>query len=191
MLDMGFIRDIERIIALLPKERQNIGLSATITPKIEQILHKILIHPVMVSVRTRNISEHVHQDVIRAHTNEDKITLLRKLLTDIRGEKVLIFGRTKHGVQKLARTLTKEGFRATDIHGNRSQPQRQRALKDFRNGKVSIMVATDVAARGLDIPNVAYVINYDEPNTYDDYIHRIGRTGRAGKSGKALTFVKA
>jgi superfamily II DNA/RNA helicase len=189
MLDMGFLPDIKEILAELPNERQSLCFSATITPQIQYLLDSMLKDPVTVSVRTRETSEHIEQDVVRASSKEAKIQILNDLLRTEDFEKVLVFGETKYGVQKLADSLTKAGLPAEAIHGNKSQPQRQRALKSFKDGKVGILVATDVAARGLDIPNVSHVINFDQPNNYEDYIHRIGRTGRAGKSGKALTFI--
>ncbi|HEX7259392.1 MAG TPA: C-terminal helicase domain-containing protein [Candidatus Saccharimonadia bacterium] len=149
-----------------------------------------LLHdPVLVSVRVSETSEHVEQDVIKAGSPQEKLTVLSELLRKPEFDKVLIFGQTKRGVQNLADKLTKEGMPAEAIHGNKSQSQRQRALKAFKSNQVGVLVATDVAARGLDIPNVSHVINYDQPNTYEDYIHRIGRTGRAGNSGHALTFI--
>lgn len=189
MLDMGFLPDIKSIIAELPQKRQSLCFSATITPQIQYLLDSMLNDPVTVSVRTRETAEHIEQDVVRARSKEDKIEMLNELLRKEDFEKVLVFGETKYGVQKLADSLTKAGMPAEAIHGNKSQPQRQRALKAFKDGKVGILVATDVAARGLDIPNVSHVINFDQPNNYEDYIHRIGRTGRAGKRGKALTFI--
>jgi superfamily II DNA/RNA helicase len=189
MLDMGFLPDIKEILAELPNERQSLCFSATITPQIQYLLDSMLKDPVTVSVRTRETSEHIEQDVVRASSKEAKLQILNDLLRTEDFEKVLVFGETKYGVQKLADSLTKAGLPAEAIHGNKSQPQRQRALNSFKDGKVGILVATDVAARGLDIPNVSHVINFDQPNNYEDYIHRIGRTGRAGKSGKALTFI--
>lgn len=189
MLDMGFLPEIKEIIAQLPNERQTLCFSATITPQIQGLLDTMLVDPVTVSVRTRETSEHIEQDVIRTASKDEKIKVLNELLRKDDFEKVLVFGETKYGVQKLADMLTKAGLPAEAIHGNKSQPQRQRALKNFRDGKVGILVATDVAARGLDIPNVSHVINFDTPNNYEDYIHRIGRTGRAGNKGTALTFV--
>jgi superfamily II DNA/RNA helicase len=189
MLDMGFLPEIKEIIAQLPSERQTLCFSATITPQIQGLLDTMLVDPVTVSVRTRETSEHIEQDVIRTASKDEKIKVLNELLRKEDFEKVLVFGETKYGVQKLADMLTKAGLPAEAIHGNKSQPQRQRALKNFRDGKVGILVATDVAARGLDIPNVSHVINFDTPNNYEDYIHRIGRTGRAGNKGTALTFV--
>lgn len=189
MLDMGFIKDINFLLDQLPAKRQSLCFSATITPTIQSLMDKMLTDPVTVSVRTKETSEHVDQDVIRAGSKEHKIELLNDLLSQPEFERVLIFGETKFGVQRLADSLTKDGIRAEAIHGNKSQPQRQRALQAFREGKARVLVATDVAARGIDIPNVSHVINFDQPNTYEDYIHRIGRTGRAGNVGKALTFV--
>jgi superfamily II DNA/RNA helicase len=189
MLDMGFLPDIKDIISELPEERQSLCFSATITPQIQGLLDNMLKDPVTVSVRTRETSEHIEQDVVKARSKDEKVRILNELLNDEEFEKVLVFGETKFGVQKLADSLTKAGLPAEAIHGNKSQPQRQRALRNFRDGKVGILVATDVAARGLDIPNVSHVINFDQPNNYEDYVHRIGRTGRAGKTGKALTFI--
>lgn len=189
MLDMGFLPEIKELIAQLPEQRQTLCFSATITPQIQGLLDSMLADPVTVSVRTRETSEHIEQDVIRTNSKEDKIKVLNELLRKEDFEKVLVFGETKYGVQRLAESLTKAGLPAEAIHGNKSQPQRQRALKNFRDGKVGILVATDVAARGLDIPNVSHVINFDTPNNYEDYIHRIGRTGRAGNKGTALTFI--
>ena len=189
MLDMGFLPDIKDILAELPQERQSLCFSATITPQIQALLDSMLKDPVTVSVRTRETSEHIEQDVVKASSKDEKVRILNELLNDEEFEKVLVFGETNFGVQKLADSLTKAGLPAEAIHGNKSQPQRQRALRNFRDGKVGILVATDVAARGLDIPNVTHVINFDQPSNYEDYVHRIGRTGRAGQKGKALTFI--
>ncbi len=189
MLDMGFIADIRFIVEQMPKQRQSICFSATMTPQIEGLIHDFLIDPVTVSVRTRETSDHVEQDVIKANSKDEKLAVLKEMLAQPEFEKVLVFGETKYGVQKLADTLTQHGHTAEAIHGNKTQPQRQRALKAFKDDKAKVLVATDVAARGLDIPNVSHVINFDQPATYQDYVHRIGRTGRAGKTGKALTFI--
>lgn len=189
MLDMGFIKDIQFLIDQLPKQRQSLCFSATITPPIERLINTMLVNPITVSVRTTETSDHVEQDVVRTQSKAEKFPVLVDMLKKPDFDKVLIFGETKWGVQKLADSLTKQGLRAEAIHGNKSQPQRQRALQAFKKNQVQFLVATDVAARGLDIPNVSHVINYDQPNTYEDYIHRIGRTGRAGNRGHALTFV--
>ena len=189
MLDMGFIKDIKFLIAQLPEVRQSLCFSATITPEIEWLLKEMLTDPITVSVRTSETSDHVQQDIIKASSKEEKFEILTDLLRKPEFEKVLVFGQTKYGVQRLADNLSKQGLTAEAIHGNKSQPQRQRALQAFKNNQVRVLIATDVAARGLDIPNVSHVINFDQPNTYEDYVHRIGRTGRAGAKGQALTFV--
>ena len=189
MLDMGFIGDIRYVAELLPDDRQTLCFSATITPAIATLIQEFMKDPETVSVRTGETSDHVEQDVIEAFDKVHKLELLNELLNQEEFEKVLVFGETKFGVQRLADALSKSGIPAEAIHGNKSQSQRQRALNAFKANKVNVLVATDVAARGLDIPNVSHVINFDTPNTYDDYVHRIGRTGRGGKSGKALTFI--
>ena len=189
MLDMGFLNDIKTIVNLIPNDRQTLFFSATITPDIERVIQDFLREPVTVSVRTSETSEHVEQTVIEARDKDHKFELLDELLRDQAYDKVLVFGDTKFGVQRLSDKLSKSGITSEAIHGNKSQSQRQRALKAFRDEKVRVLVATDVAARGLDIPNVSHVINFDQPKTYEDYIHRIGRTGRAGASGTAHTFV--
>lgn len=191
MLDMGFMKEIRELISQLPSERQSIGISATMTPAVERLLIELLRDPVTVSVKTGDTSKNVEQDIVQFDTPESKIATLQSLLKKEDTEKVIVFGQTKRGVQELADTLTRSGIPAEAIHGNKSQPQRHRALQAFKIGKIMALVATDVAARGLDIPDVTHVINYDQPMTYDDYIHRIGRTGRAGKRGIALTFVPA
>ena len=190
MLDMGFINDIKYLIARLPRERHTLFFSATFSKEVETLAKPLLQDPVRVSVKKQDTAKNVEQDIIRVRDKTEKFTKLCGLLKEPGFGKVLIFGRTKHGVEKLAQVLSREGFRAASIHGNKSQPQRQRALKDFKENRVQILVATDVAARVLDIPNVTHVINYDVPSSFDDYVHRIGRTGRAGKRGNALTFVE-
>jgi ATP-dependent RNA helicase RhlE len=189
MLDMGFIRDIRTIMSHVPEQRQTLFLSATITPDIEQLITTILKDPVTVSVRKGETSDHVEQDVVYVEGKEAKEEKLVELLAHEHFTKVLIFGETKWGVQRLADRLNKRGLKVAAIHGNKSQPQRQKALNDFKAERVQALIATDVAARGLDIPNVSHVINFDPPKQYDDYVHRIGRTGRAGARGHALTFV--
>ena len=189
MLDMGFIADIRTILASFPAERHTLFLSATITPEIEGLTGTILNDPETISVRKGDTSDHVNQDVIYVDGKDAKEDKLAELLTDPAFNKVLVFGETKWGVQKLADRLEKRGFKVAAIHGNKSQPQRQRALNDFKQNRVQALIATDVAARGLDIPQVSHVINFDPPKVYEDYVHRIGRTGRAGHHGHALTFV--
>ena len=189
MMDMGFVDDMKMILGLTPKSRQTLFFSATITPSIQILVQQFLNNPETVSVRTAETSEHVEQDIIESPTKEAKLEILTEMLKASEFEKVLVFGETKFGVQRLSDHLEREGFTSAAIHGNKSQSQRQRALKAFKDNKVKILVATDVAARGLDIPNVSHVINFDQPASYEDYVHRIGRTGRGGASGKAFTFV--
>lgn len=189
MLDMGFIDDIRTLVGQLPRERQSLFFSATMTPVIERLLPEFLKNPVTVSVASAKTSQHIDQDVVRAFSKEQKFSALVEILRQPESDKVLIFCRTKYGAQRLSQQLTHEGLHAEAIHGDRSQSQRQRALDSFKQNRVKILVATDVAARGLDIPLVSHVINFDQPATYEDYIHRIGRTGRAGETGHALTFV--
>ncbi|OGZ60683.1 MAG: hypothetical protein A2919_02135 [Candidatus Spechtbacteria bacterium RIFCSPLOWO2_01_FULL_43_12] len=189
MLDMGFIHDMRYLVARMPRVRHTLFFSATLSKEIEKLIHDFLDNPVHVSVKTRETPNNVEQEVVKIRAGEQKIEILGKLLVHPDFSKVLIFGRTKYGVEKLSRDLHKKGFLAESIHGNKNYNQRQRALATFKENKLQILVATDVASRGLDIPNVSHVINYDMPNSYDDYIHRIGRTGRWGKKGKALTFV--
>jgi ATP-dependent RNA helicase RhlE len=191
MLDMGFIKDIQFLIEKLPAARQSLFFSATTSPVIQDLIKKFMKNPLTFSVRTTETSEQVDQNVIRYSSKEEKHQLLLELLEEEACEKVLIFGQTKSGVQRLAETLSKQGFISEAIHGNKSQPQRQRALEAFKQGKVKVLVATDVAARGIDVPNVSHVINFELPMCYEDYIHRIGRTGRGGKRGIALTFIES
>lgn len=191
MLDMGFLPDIRTIVRAMPRERQSLFFSATITPEIEKITQEFLTNPTTVSVRTNETSDHVEQDVIETRDKAHKIEVLKDLLDQDDYNKVLVFGETKYGVQRLSDHLTNCGHPSAAIHGNKNQSQRQRALKDFKDERVKVLVATDVAARGLDIPNVTHVINFDTPQTYDDYVHRIGRTGRGGARGRAHTFVEA
>jgi ATP-dependent RNA helicase RhlE len=189
MLDMGFINDIKYLVAKMPPARHTLFFSATMSPEIKALISQFLKEPVMISVKTTETSSQVEQDVVRVPAGKNKLDILHDLLIQPGFDKVLIFGRTKHGVERLAKDLKTRGFTAESIHGNKTQGQREKSLSHFREGKAAILVATDVAARGLDIPGVSYVINFDVPSTYDDYVHRIGRTGRAGKRGKALTFV--
>lgn len=189
MLDMGFLPDITAIMEYVPRTRQSLFFSATMTPEIKALTGKLLSDPVTISVRTGETSDHVSQDVIVARDKAHKIELLQGLLDRDEYEKVLIFGETKYGVQRLSNHLCKAGYASVAIHGNKTQSQRQRALREFKEEKATVLVATDVAARGLDIPNVTHVINFDTPQTYEDYVHRIGRTGRGGARGQAHTFI--
>lgn len=189
MLDMGFLPDIRQIIGEMPAERQTLFFSATITPEISALVSTFLKDPVTVSVRTTETSEHVEQDVIESRDKTHKLEILTEMLSQPEYEKVLVFGETKFGVQRLSDHLDNSGIPSAAIHGNKNQSQRQRALKQFKDERVRVLVATDVAARGLDIPNVTHVINFDTPQTYEDYVHRIGRTGRGGARGHAHTFI--
>lgn len=189
MLDMGFMPDVRYLLSLVAPKRQTLFFSATLAPEIEKLIQEFLTDPVKISIRTRETSANIDQDVIRVKPGEDKIEVLQNLLRKAHFSKVLIFSRTKHGAEKLSIILSKNGFKAQSIHGDKSHAKRQKALKLFKENYVDILVATDVAARGLDIPDVSHVINFDVPATYEDYVHRIGRTGRANKTGSALTFV--
>ncbi len=190
MLDMGFIDDIKKLLSLLPTPRQSAFFSATCSKEFSSLIGSFLCSPVMISVKVRETATNVQQDVIRYSGNENRMHILQDLLTQKSFQKVLIFGKTKYGVENLSVILTRNGFKADSIHGNKTQFNRLKTLRRFKENKLDILVATDVAARGLDIDNVSHVINYDVPATYDDYIHRIGRTGRAQKTGIALTFVE-
>lgn len=189
MVDIGFIKDIRLLISLLPQERQSLFFSATVSREIDGIIQTFLRSPVTVSVKTAETAQNIDQDVIRVRSKEEKVSKLHELLKQAEFKKVIIFGRTKWSVERLAQTLDRNGFATASIHGNKSQGQRQRALQMFKQNRLQVLVATDIAARGLDIEDVTHVINFDEPPTFDDYVHRIGRTGRANKQGKALTFV--
>jgi superfamily II DNA/RNA helicase len=189
MLDMGFVNDMRFVVAGMPKARQTMFFSATVSHDIEKLIGEFLREPVRISVKTQDTAKNVEQDVVRIDRGSDKATVLANLLSQKEFNKVLVFGRTKHGVEKLATLLTQKGFKAESIHGNKNHAKRQQALRLFKSGNVQVLVATDVAARGLDIADVSHVINFDIPATYDDYVHRIGRTGRGNKKGKALTFL--
>lgn len=188
MLDMGFINDISHIVNQLPVERHSLFFSATMPGKAKSVAERFLRDPITVQVATLSASNSVNQDIIRIQ-GRDKTQVLHELLQQPEFEKVIVFGRTKHGMEKLSNRLYKLGLKSLTIHGNKSQNQRQRALDAFKKNKVQVLLATDVAARGIDIDDISHVINYELPETYDDYIHRIGRTGRADKTGSALTFI--
>ena len=191
MLDMGFIHDTRFIMNLLPKERQVLFFSATMSSKVDGLIKEFLRNPVKVSVKTRDTAENIEQDIVKIERSQTKLDVLKKLLRKEEFTKVLVFGRTKHGVEKLSRILNQDGFESQSIHGNKSNAQRQKALRLFKDNNAQVLVATDVAARGLDINNISHVINYDIPATYTNYIHRIGRTGRVDKKGIALTFIES
>ncbi len=189
MFDIGFFKDIKHLLSFLPKERQSLFFSATIEGKVESVIKEFLRNPVTVSVKTGETAANVKQEVVKVNGYTEKIEMLHNLLIKEEYKKVLIFGKTKIGVEKLSQTLYTKGFRVQSIHGDKNQHKRQQALNLFKMDRVDILVATDVAARGLDIADVTHVINFDLPDTYDDYIHRIGRTGRANNKGQAVTFV--
>jgi ATP-dependent RNA helicase RhlE len=189
MLDMGFIRDIRRILALLPKQRQNLMFSATFSDEIRSLAGGILKDPETIDVAPRNsTAERVSQRVYPVDQGRKRM-LLSKLITEGDWKQVLVFARTKHGANRLAEQLGKDGIHSAAIHGNKSQGARTRALADFKQNRVRVLVATDIAARGLDIDMLPHVVNYELPNVPEDYVHRIGRTGRAGSSGEAISLV--
>jgi ATP-dependent RNA helicase RhlE len=190
MVDIGFIKDIKYFISLMPPVRQSLFFSATISEKVKEILRTFVKNPVTVSVKKQETAENIEQEIVRIQQGANKVDKLHDLLKQPGFEKVLLFGRTKWGVQKLTDELIRRGLRAGAIHGNKKQNQRQRVLDEFKDNKIQILLATDVASRGLDIPDVSHVINYDMPESYEVYVHRIGRTGRADKKGIALTFME-
>lgn len=190
MLDMGFIGDMRFLMEKMEKDRHTLFFSATLSPEVEKLIHDFLNEPVRISVKTQDTAKNVEQDIVKITNGQTKLDVLHDLLIKKDFEKVLIFGKTKHGVERLSNDLEKRGIKSASIHGDKRQSQRQRALSDFKTNRAQVLVATDVAARGLDIPDVTHVINFDIPATHEDYIHRIGRTGRGDKKGKALTFVE-
>jgi len=190
MLDMGFIDEIRKMLGEMPKKRQSLFFSATMPPKIKELTKQFLIDPITVKVCSEGASENVDQDIVRFVGRQVKFDKLKDLLIKADLKKVLIFSETKRDVERLTEGLIRDGFKADSIHGDRKHNQRQKALAKFKEGEVQILVATDVAARGLDIKDITHVINFTVPQTYDDYIHRIGRTGRENKKGFALTFVE-
>lgn len=189
MLDMGFINDIKAILRGTPEERETLFFSATSTPETDAIVHDFLRDPVTISVKKRDVTSQVIQDIV-SYTYDAKFDTLTDLLRQNEYKKVLIFGAMKHSVKQLAESLHQAGIKAESIHGNKTHHQRQRSLNAFKKGEVHVLVATDVAARGIHVDNVSHVINYDLPATFQDYVHRIGRTGRGHNKGKALTFVE-
>ena len=190
MLDMGFINEIKDIMNALPKERQSLFFSATMMPKIKEIVEKFSNNPITVQVTKGETTDNVDQNIVRFRDKSSKFDQLKTLLASPELSKVLIFSETKVDVEKLTEELKNEGFRADSIHGDKKQYQRQTALRLFKSDDINILVATDVAARGIDVKDISHVINYTVPQTYTDYVHRIGRTGRGGSKGYALTFVE-
>jgi superfamily II DNA/RNA helicase len=191
MLDMGFRDDMVYIIGKTNKERQTLFFSATLSPEIKKLTEQYLIKPVFISVISGETAKNIDQDVVRVRTKEDKLEKLHEVLKREGSDKILIFREMKHSVDTLAKDLAHLGFKVGGIHGDKRSRERIRILDSFKKDQINILIATDVAARGLDIPDVTHVINYDVPQTYDTYVHRIGRTGRSGKKGTALTFVPA
>lgn len=191
MLDMGFIKDIRKIISLLPKQRQNLMFSATFSEQVRALAKGLINNPVEISVSPRNATAKTVKQWICPVDKKQKPGLLVQLIVDNRWEQVLVFSRTKHGANRLTRYLETGGIKAAAIHGNKSQGARTKALADFKSGAVKVLVATDIAARGLDIDQLPHVVNFDLPNVAEDYVHRIGRTGRAGLTGEAVSLVSA
>jgi len=189
MLDMGFIRDIKKILALLPKKRQNLLFSATFSDEIKQLADGLLDKPGLVEVARRNSTSELVQQTVHLVRQEHKRDMLSHLIRHHDWRQVLVFTRTKHGANKLAEKLIKDGIPAAAIHGNKSQSARTKALSQFKDGSLPVLVATDIAARGLDIDQLPQVVNFELPNVPEDYVHRIGRTGRAGSSGAAVSLV--
>ncbi len=189
MLDMGFIHDMRKILEDIPADHETLFFSATMSKEIEKLVSDFLRDPITISVKKKDVTNSIFQDVVAYH-HHDKFDTLVKLLGDESLKRVLVFGAMKHSVEKLSQELTSAGIKADAIHGNKSHGQRQHALKRFKSGNVRVLVATDVAARGIHVDNVSHVINYDLPNTFEDYVHRIGRTGRGAEKGIALSFVQ-
>ena len=191
MLDMGFIHDIRRILALLPRQRQNLMFSATFSDEIRQLAKTIVHHPVEIDVSPRNTTARTVKQCVYPVDKSKKPALLTRLIKENSWKQVLVFTRTKHGANRLTRHLEGKGILAAAIHGNKSQGARTKALANFKNNEITALVATDIAARGLDIDQLPQVVNFDLPNVPEDYVHRIGRTGRAGADGHAVSLVCA
>lgn len=189
MLDMGFIHDIRKLLAKLPQSRQTLMFSATFSKEIQQLAKTMLNSPTQIEVAARNTAAHQVEQVIHPVDSKRKRELLSYMIGFHNWQQVLVFTRTKHGANRLAEQLAKDGLKTTAIHGNKSQAARTRALQDFKQGKVRVLVATDVASRGLDIDQLPYVVNFELPHVPEDYVHRIGRTGRAGNVGRAVSLV--
>jgi ATP-dependent RNA helicase RhlE len=189
MLDMGFINDVTAILKRIDQPHQSFFFSATLDPRVNALIDKFSADPLVVSVKTGDTSNNVHQDIVEVERESDKGDRLNDVLIDPEVRKVIIFEDTHRSVDRLMEMLVKRGFKVDSMHGGKSQGQRQRSLRKFKQNEINILVATDVAARGIDVDDITHVINYSVPASYDDYIHRIGRAGRAGKVGYALTFV--
>lgn len=191
MLDMGFINDIKKVIRELPNERQTLFFSATMPPVIAQLANSLLYEPTEVTVApVSSTAEKIEQHIYMVHKG-DKMKLLAHLIEEHKLDRTLVFCRTKHGADRIAKDLKKVGIQADSLHGDKTQQARQRALQNFKTNRLRVLVATDIAARGIDVDNLSHVINYDLPNVPETYVHRIGRTGRAGAEGIAFSFCDA
>ncbi len=188
MLDMGFINDMRSILTMVPKERHTLFFSATMNDTARRLTEEFLNNPEYVSVKTKDVTDSIAQDVVK-YFPDKKLDTLVTLLGGPAYQRVIVFGAMKRGVETLTKQLRQAGIKAESIHGDKTHGQRQRALQNFKDGYATVLVATDVAARGIHVDNVTHVINYDLPNTFEDYVHRIGRTGRGTKRGQALTFI--
>lgn len=191
MLDMGFVDDVRTIISNTHNERQSLFFSATMDAKVQSLITTFTNNPVTISLKPSNSSENVHQDVVRFGATHEKLDKLHDILLGEEVSKAIIFDETRRNVERLHKELVARGFSAGAIHGGKTQGQRQRSLEQFKQSKVDILVATDVAARGLDVSDITHVVNYTVPKEFDDYVHRVGRAGRAGQIGYAYTFVSA
>ena len=189
MLDMGFIHDMRKILEDIPKNHETLFFSATMSKEIEKLVNDFLHEPVTISVKKKEVTNSIRQDVMK-YGNHNKFETLVELLSKDDFKRVLVFGAMKHSVEKLSKELTHAGIVSESIHGNKSHGQRQTSLRKFKSGNARVLVATDVAARGIHVDSVTHVINYDLPNTFEDYVHRIGRTGRGKEKGIALTFIQ-
>jgi len=189
MLDMGFIHDIKKVLALVPKKKQTLLFSATFSNDIKKLANGLMRSPALIEVARQNAATETVEQVVHPVDKTRKRELLSFLIGSNNWQQVLVFNRTKHGANRLAEQLNKDGITATAIHGNKSQGARTRALADFKSGEVRVLVATDIAARGIDIDQLPHVVNYELPNVAEDYVHRIGRTGRAGNEGEAMSLV--
>jgi superfamily II DNA/RNA helicase len=189
MLDMGFVNDVTTILSETNPDRQSQFFSATMDSRVRTLINNFTKNPTMIEIKASRASENVHQNVVMYQSKQDKINRLHDLLTTENVKKVLVFDETQRGVERLNKELIARGFNAESIHGGKTQGQRQRALSKFKQNDINILVATDVAARGIDVNDITHVVNYSLPKVYNDYIHRIGRAGRAGRVGYALTFI--
>ncbi|MDZ7786405.1 MAG: DEAD/DEAH box helicase [Candidatus Saccharibacteria bacterium] len=190
MLDMGFVNDVTEILSNVSANRQSLFFSATMDDRVRRLIDNFAREPQTVQIKTSVASNNIHQDVVHYRASSEKIEKLHGILDDSRVEKTLIFNETRRNVEKLSKDLAQRGFSSDSIHGGKSQGQRKRALAKFKSNEVAVLIATDVAARGIDVSDITHVINYTIPKEYEDYVHRIGRAGRAGRVGHALTFVE-